>query len=45
MTPVGLRLLQDMRRNLHDPPTQLPRRNSAKHAETGWAPTDSATIA
>ena len=45
MTPAGLRLLADLRRSLHDPPTQLPERNSAKYAETGVAPTDSAAIA
>ena len=45
MTPAGLRLLQDLRRNLHDPPTQLPQRNSMKRPETGVASTDSATIA
>nr|WP_204079353.1 transposase [Mycobacterium riyadhense]VTP00595.1 Transposase, Mutator family [Mycobacterium riyadhense] len=28
MTPAGLRLLQDQRRTLHDPPTQLLQRNS-----------------
>ena len=28
MTPAGLRLLADLRRALHDPPTQLPQRNS-----------------
>ena len=30
MTPAGLRLLADLRRSLHDPPTQLPQRNSMK---------------
>jgi transposase-like protein len=45
MTPAGLRLLQDLRRSLHDPPTQLPQRNSGKQTETGVAPTDSAAIA
>ena len=45
MTPAGLRLLADLRRSLHDPPTQLPQRNSEGHAETGLAPTDSVAIA
>ena len=45
MTPAGLRLLADLRRSLHDPPTQLPQRNSEVHAETGVAPTDSVAIA
>ncbi len=45
MTPAGLRLLQDLRRSLHDPPTQLPQRNSEVHAETSMATTDSAAIA
>ena len=45
MTPAGLRLLQDLRRALHDPPTQLPQRNSEHNAETDVAPTDSATVA
>lgn len=40
MTPAGLRLLQDLRRTLHDPPTQLPQRNSENHTETGAAPTE-----
>ena len=31
MTPAGLRLLQDLRRSLHDPPTRLPQRNSESH--------------
>jgi putative transposase len=44
-TAAGLRLLADLRRTLHDPPTQLPQPNSTKHAETGLAPTDSAAIA
>ena len=44
-TPAGLRLLADLRRTLHDPPTQLPQPNSTKNAETGLAPTDSAAIA
>ena len=45
MTPAGLRLLADLRRSLHDPPTQLPQRNAEVHTETGVAPTDSVTIA
>lgn len=45
MTPAGLRLLADLRRALHDPPTPLPQRNSTNRAETGVAPTDSAAIA
>ena len=45
MTPAGLRLLQDLRRSLHDPPTGLPQRNPDVHIETGMAPTDSAAIA
>jgi hypothetical protein len=45
MTPVGLRLLADLRRSLHDPPTQLPQRNSEVHAKTPVTPTDSAAIA
>ena len=45
MTPAGLRLLQDLRRALHAPPTQLPQRNSEPNAETDAAPTDSATVA
>ena len=45
MTPAGLRLLADLRRSLHDPPTQLPQRNSEVHTETGVASTDSAAIA
>jgi putative transposase len=45
MTPAGLRLLADLRRALHDPPTQLPQTNSANHLETSVAPTDSAAIA
>ena len=43
--PAGLWLLQDLRRTLHDQPTQLPQRNSKNHAETGLAPTDSVAIA
>ena len=45
MTPAGLRLLADLRRSLHDPPTRLPQRNSEVHIETGVAPTDSVAIA
>ena len=45
MTPAGLRLLQDLRRSLHDPPTPLAQRNSTSHAKTGVTPTDSAAIA
>ena len=45
MTPAGLRLLADLRRSLHDPPTQLPQQNSAIHTETSLAPTDSVAIA
>jgi hypothetical protein len=45
MTPAGLRLLADLRRTLHAPPTPLPQRNSEKHTETGIAPTDSVAIA
>jgi len=45
MTPAGLRLLADLRRSLHDTPTQLPQQISEIHAETGVASTDSAAIA
>jgi putative transposase len=45
MTPAGLRLLADLRRALHDPPTQLPQRNSTINVESGVSPTDSAAIA
>ena len=45
MTPAGLRLLADLRRTLHDPPTQLPQRNPEIQTETGVASTDSAAIA
>ena len=45
MTPAGLRLLADLRRSLHDPPTQLPQRDSEQHNETGVLPTDSTAIA
>lgn len=41
MTAGGLRLLADLRRAPHDPPTQLPQRNSENYTETGVAPTDS----
>jgi len=37
MTPAGLRLLQDLRRALHDPPAQLPQRFSENRATTGVA--------
>ncbi|WP_300584648.1 transposase [Mycobacterium sp.] len=40
MTPAGLRLLQDLRRALHDPPTQLPQRNSENRTTTSVAPTE-----
>jgi hypothetical protein len=39
-----LRLLANLRRSLHHPPTQLPQGNSATQTETGVAPTDSAAI-
>ncbi|MGO9152298.1 MAG: IS256 family transposase [Mycobacterium sp.] len=39
MTPAGLRLLADLRRALHDPPAELPQRNSENHTETSLAPT------
>ncbi len=45
MTPAGVRLLADLRRNLHDPPTPLPQSNSKTTAETGIAPTHSTAIA
>lgn len=45
MTPAGLRLLADLRRALHDPPTPLPQRNSTNRAGIGVAPTDSTAIA
>jgi transposase-like protein len=45
MTAAGLRLLADLRRTLHDPPTPMPQRNSENHTETGIAPTDSVAIA
>jgi putative transposase len=41
----GLRLLHDLRRSLHDPPTSLPQQNSANHSETTVASTDSAATA
>jgi transposase-like protein len=40
MTPAGLRLLADLRRSLHDPPTELPQRNPQNHTETGLVPTE-----
>ncbi|MGH3851551.1 MAG: hypothetical protein ACRDRT_17985 [Pseudonocardiaceae bacterium] len=45
MTPAGLRLLADLRRSLHDPPTQLPARNLAQHAVTSAAQPDPGAIA
>jgi putative transposase len=39
MTPAGLRLLADLRRTLHDPPTELPQRNPETHTETSVTPT------
>ena len=33
MTSAGLRLLQDLRRSMHDPPTRLPQRNSARRTK------------
>nr|WP_224112617.1 IS256 family transposase [Mycobacterium avium] len=39
MTPAGLRLLADLRRTLHDPPTELPPRNPETHTETSVVPT------
>ncbi len=44
MTPAGLRL-QDLRRSLHDLPTQLPQWNSVNHTESGVPPTESAATA
>jgi transposase-like protein len=38
MTPAGLRLLADLRRSLHDPPTILPQRNSAESDEIALTP-------
>ena len=40
MTPAGLRLLADLRRSLHDPPTELPQRNSEANSETGTVPSE-----
>ena len=37
--------MADLRRALHDPPTQLPQQNSNNHVESGVSPTDSAAIA
>jgi len=45
MTPAGLRLLADLRRSLHDPPTPLPQPNSARQPESALASIDSAAIA
>jgi hypothetical protein len=45
MTPAGLPLLTDLRHALHDPPTQLPQRNSSQSTKAGAAPTDSAALA
>jgi putative transposase len=45
MTPAGLRLLADLRRTLHDPPTQLQQQNSVTTRETRVASTDSAATA
>jgi putative transposase len=45
ITPAGQRLLQDMRRTLHDPPTPLRQPDSVPHTETSITPTDSAAIA
>ena len=45
MTPAGSRLLHELRRQLFDPPTQLPQRNSATHTKTRMAPTHSTAIA
>ena len=43
MTPAGLRLLADLRRALHDPPTELPQRNSETNPETGMVPSEPAS--
>lgn len=43
MTPAGLRLLADLRRSLHDPPTELPQRNSETNPETGMVPSEPAS--
>jgi putative transposase len=40
VTPAGLRLLADLRRSLHDPPTELPQRNSEANSETGMVPSE-----
>ena len=45
MTPAGLRLLVDLRRTLHDPPTQLRQPDPQKCTETDVTPADSAAIA
>ena len=45
MAPAGLQLLQDLRRSLREPPTQLLQWNSTKHAKPITAPTDSAATA
>ncbi|MGB8501516.1 IS256 family transposase, partial [Mycobacterium sp.] len=45
ITPAGQRLLQDLRRALHDPPTQLRQPDSVSHTETATTPPDSAAIA
>jgi hypothetical protein len=42
---AGLRLLQDLRRGLHDLSTQLPQWNSGNHTESGVSPTESAATA
>jgi transposase-like protein len=41
MTPAGLRLLAELRRTLHGPPTQLPQPNSESNAEINVASPDS----
>jgi hypothetical protein len=41
MTPAGLRLLADLRRTLHDPPTKLPPLSLENITETGVVPIDS----
>ena len=45
MTPAGLRLLVDLRRTLHDPPTQLRQPDPQKCSESDVTPADSAAIA
>jgi len=45
ITPAGQRLLADLRRTLHDPPTQLHQPNSAPDREPRTTPTDSSAIA